>query len=334
MRLETWCEIPGSRPGPRRVVVLLHGIFSSHDTFDQMKDVLQRRLTEDSKNGGSWEIAYWDYDYNQDLKDTAREFDGELARATGDEDRVVLICHSMGGLVARAALLSGAVARERVVRLILLGTPNHGALRTSQLALLSQLLISSGSGLYGIFLRKKGIRQLTDVDRLLEPLVSEGTQRLGNIDYVTIPGTFFHEGRRAWEVGQWGDGGAWKLAFAALNVASEIVEGLFPLWSVTMARPHDGIVEASSNNLIPAGPGRWCEKAAAINHAGRLGTCTYAHIEPRACDELTHVMIQRDQRVIALVADLVVAGSLPGWYKSLPATALAELRVELPGLQT
>lgn len=46
-----------------------------------------------------------------------------LCRAAG-QDRVIVVAHSMGGLVLRA--YSSAHGRERIARLITLGTPHHG----------------------------------------------------------------------------------------------------------------------------------------------------------------------------------------------------------------
>jgi hypothetical protein len=69
-----------------------------------------------------------DYDWRRDLATLGKLLAGRIA-ADGRDD-VTLIGHSMGGLVARAAL-THAVGR-RVSRVVLLGTPNSGSLGAVQ----------------------------------------------------------------------------------------------------------------------------------------------------------------------------------------------------------
>lgn len=66
------------------------------------------------------------YDWRRDLPFLG----GQLAKRINDEHKPVhLVAHSMGGLVARAALKSGATDVER---LIMLGTPNYGSFAIPQ----------------------------------------------------------------------------------------------------------------------------------------------------------------------------------------------------------
>lgn len=62
------------------------------------------------------------YDWRLSLVDLGRELVERLAR---ERTPVAIVAHSMGGLVARAAL--AALPRETVSQLIMLGTPNQGA---------------------------------------------------------------------------------------------------------------------------------------------------------------------------------------------------------------
>lgn len=61
------------------------------------------------------------FDWRQSLSTLGRQLSDRLARQDGSETS--LVCHSMGGLVARAALAQGARCR----RLVMLGTPNFGS---------------------------------------------------------------------------------------------------------------------------------------------------------------------------------------------------------------
>lgn len=65
----------------------------------------------------------FDYDWRRSVIDLGRELAAEVAQDASP--RVHVVAHSMGGLVARAALaLPGA---ERIERLVMLGTPNAGS---------------------------------------------------------------------------------------------------------------------------------------------------------------------------------------------------------------
>lgn len=62
------------------------------------------------------------YDWRRNVEDLGREL---AARVAGfEEEDVRLVCHSYGGLVARAALTFGG---ETVTRVVTLGTPHEGA---------------------------------------------------------------------------------------------------------------------------------------------------------------------------------------------------------------
>ena len=65
---------------------------------------------------------FFDYDWRRDLRDLGRDFATAL-RADGRATHIV--AHSMGGLVARAALTHGTL--PAIERVLLLGTPNFGS---------------------------------------------------------------------------------------------------------------------------------------------------------------------------------------------------------------
>ncbi len=77
--------------------------------------------------GQDFDVEFWDYDWRQDLETLG----GRLARhLQAQKDQVHIVAHSMGGLVARAAIHQGA--GDRVDRLVMLGTPNHGSFLPTQ----------------------------------------------------------------------------------------------------------------------------------------------------------------------------------------------------------
>lgn len=70
-----------------------------------------------------FDAAFVPFDWRQSVRDAGSELADRLEAAPA---RVHLVAHSMGGLVARAALARPQAAR-RIGRLVMLGTPNHGS---------------------------------------------------------------------------------------------------------------------------------------------------------------------------------------------------------------
>jgi pimeloyl-ACP methyl ester carboxylesterase len=68
-----------------------------------------------------WDAAFFAYDWRQGIDELGAEL---AARIAAQDKPVMLIAHSMGGLVARMAAAS--LPKRAVRRLILLGTPNRG----------------------------------------------------------------------------------------------------------------------------------------------------------------------------------------------------------------
>jgi pimeloyl-ACP methyl ester carboxylesterase len=104
----------------RHLVLMLHGIFRTKETFTPMRRALIRE---------GYEAEAVNYPSTQQtLEDHARQVHLLLDRSD-DVDEVSFVTHSMGGLVARVVLGMEAEWRERIAvhRLVMIGTPNHGA---------------------------------------------------------------------------------------------------------------------------------------------------------------------------------------------------------------
>jgi len=300
------------------VLVFVHGIFSTAFTAF-------REMYRDFASAGRYWCALFDYDFHAEMRANGALLASSLADLN-DRCDVTLICHSMGGLIGRLAVLSGTAPSIR--RVLMIGTPNFGALRTAQLGLLSQLALAATGVVYGVF-RKPGIRDLTRVAEVFRDLVEEGAHHSDDVEYVTIPGAYFHEGRRIYEIGNWGEWQLWSAAFAALNLGSEFLTAMQPLWKVGLEKPHDGIVERRSNCFVPAGPGRHSEKNGVLSNSSKFGR-TYIHVEHAAADRLTHVLIQHDPDIIALVRSILEAPTLLDWYDGLTREQLRRLDITFP----
>ncbi|HEY3384556.1 MAG TPA: alpha/beta fold hydrolase [Vicinamibacterales bacterium] len=297
----------------RSTVVFVHGIFSSGVIFKDMSDACTAR--------GVFEACVtFEYDYHRDLEDNAQALTDLLARIEGP---VVLVCHSMGGLVARLAVLSGDAPTVR--RVIMLATPNFGAMRTATAGLLAQLVLQATGRVSAVF-RHPGILELTRISQLMKEPIATGETFARGVEYVSLPARYFHEGRAILDCGDWADGRMSTRLFAALGVGFELL-ALFPLWAPQIQRPHDGIVEERSNAFVPEGAGRRSEKHASIVDPEKWGY-TYAHVSIERCDDLNHVMIHSDPEVIELVVALAAAESLSEWYADLTVEQRLEITVQ------
>ncbi|MCC8104207.1 MAG: hypothetical protein LIP11_18780 [Clostridiales bacterium] len=77
----------------------------------------------DTANGGEYEVQFFSYDWRTTIADGATAL-AQYITAQGYTD-VILVCHSMGGLVASAYI--GTTGGANVEKLITIGTPYQGA---------------------------------------------------------------------------------------------------------------------------------------------------------------------------------------------------------------
>jgi formylglycine-generating enzyme required for sulfatase activity/pimeloyl-ACP methyl ester carboxylesterase len=121
----------------RSAIVLIHGIYSDRRTFG----CLPYFLADDHPNYDIFSVEYWSSAFwpnLQRLYDLGTDLGLRLANLS-DYQEIVLIAHSMGGLIARDAILkerSRLEAREARssseflsrLSLVLIGTPNRGSM--------------------------------------------------------------------------------------------------------------------------------------------------------------------------------------------------------------
>ena len=107
-------------PAPTRVpVVLVHGVMVNDGVWITMRRYLARHVAVYTINYGP---PYGDIEHFAEQLGAKVE---SVCTATGAA-RVLLVCHSMGGLVARAYVRQGGPAR--IERIITIGTPHHGSI--------------------------------------------------------------------------------------------------------------------------------------------------------------------------------------------------------------
>lgn len=294
---------------PVKAIVFVHGILSDHLRFATCQNGLA--ITKQD-----WLFYYVDYDYHAPLADNGKHLSHTLRRYFSAQDEVIVVAHSMGGLITRIACLSHHLPFVRKV--FLLATPNHGAFRTSSLSTAAQMARELTQLIWGLRQKKVGIIDLTRVTEIMARYIRDA-QHVQDIDYISIPGRYFHDERGRFDPDV---PDIWKMAFGGMDAGFELARGLLPLFSVKLDRAHDGIVEEASNNLIPEEPSsaanlnlaaRTSEKWDSIRRARSDPRITYAHLVPYSARELVHVNVPDDPFVIHVISDIIDAPSLSAW---------------------
>lgn len=308
MKVRSWANGERSRMGDDtnvRAVVFVHGILSDHRRFYGCQAGLAKRNSD-------WKFYYVDYEFHDGIAKNGERLRRSLRCAFRDEDRVAIVAHSMGGLVARIACLKEKLPFVR--ELFLLATPNHGVLRTSSLSIQAQMTLATTGVLWGIRPWRAGMLDLTRVGKVMSQPLSCAGASSDHIGYVTIPGRYFHTQRGVLDHRL---NERWKTLFVALDLAfgaAAIVDGLAAVLSVRLQRAHDGIVEESSNNLIPDRGERRSEKRRSIRRVDpNASEVSYAHVVPDSACELCHVAVPDDAKVIQLIGEIVADGDLGKW---------------------
>jgi hypothetical protein len=161
------------------------------------------------------------------------------------------------------------------------------------------------------------MRDLTRIPSLFADAVT----RPVHTEYITIPGTYFHEHRAFWDRRNFEAANA---LFGGTVLAAELLSAMQPLFRVTMTRPHDGIVEDRSCSLFPAYSDHWSEKNPSLQSEDPREK-TYAHVVSPRCDNLTHSALARtrgDRGLVDLLKELVLAPTLAGWLQTQHACAI------------
>lgn len=116
-----------------------NGDYGAQSTYTQLVNELKENY------GDEYAVSFFPYDWRKDVTDAARELEQFIENNGYDE--VILVCHSMGGIVASKYLANSENNRNKVSKLITLGTPYLGAPKA--------LYVFETGGLMDNFSRKK-----------------------------------------------------------------------------------------------------------------------------------------------------------------------------------
>jgi pimeloyl-ACP methyl ester carboxylesterase len=111
-------DLPPGLDRTRPLAVLVHGVESDAAIWDDLREFLAERQPAP-------QVATFNYPNDEAIERIAPAL-AERLRALGDQP-LVLVGHSMGGLVARALVEDPALDPGTVRKLILIGTPNGGS---------------------------------------------------------------------------------------------------------------------------------------------------------------------------------------------------------------
>lgn len=288
-------------------IVFVHGIYSyGKRCFGSLADELRTHPPF-----AAWRFYYYDYDYRLPIAKSGLDFADRLAEKFGKHDKksVTLISHSMGGLVSRLALLQGCDRLKCVGRLVMLGTPNSGAVSSARLALLSNLMRTTADGICSITDFQRGILQLSNVTNIFDPLIRDVgcVAQTSCVEYVTIPGMCFN---RDTPLSPRAAGVGFRAANAALGILN-----LIPGLSTRFSLPHDGIVEEKSVDMLSETSEQFSErKCVGVNQNGQYA---YLHIRHTDYREVNHVQIQSAQRTVEILKDLLTRQRASDWRTKL-----------------
>jgi len=172
--------------GRRPVVLFLHGLTGKPEVFDSMREAIRSR---------GYRTASIGYDLQQPLSETARHVSEVVAAklaASSSDPELVLVGHSMGGLIAREWTDNPLLHNASIRALITIGTPHQG----SAWATLPPLLNLFANGEFGpgdvsdVILHTPSSPELRDIapgSEFLTSLNSRLPRR--DVRYTSIIGT-------------------------------------------------------------------------------------------------------------------------------------------------
>jgi pimeloyl-ACP methyl ester carboxylesterase len=303
-------------PAPHKAVVFIHGIYSDHKTFGPLYD----GLSNDARFV-DWDFYYFDYKFHESIRVNGNDLADSLKLVCNDSCvELTLVAHSMGGLVARLALLQFGDELPCVKRLVMLGTPNHGTMHTGRLGLLAHITREATGKLWAVFSRKTGVKELSEVGEVVkEHLRNGGITKTRGVEYISIPALYYHEEASIFRHRRRNT----SLGLRALDLGFELLQAI-PHWRVGLRRPHDGIVEASSVYLGNEGGARFSERNATCNGEPNCGA--YLHIEHLNYREEDHVSMHIAEQTITILRELFLATSTDAWRSSVVDTEPYDFR--------
>lgn len=295
-RLGRWKKqtIPAS---DSHVVIFVHGILANSNTFDRLLPLLQ---SFDNQN--IFDFWVFDYNYRQPLTVSSDQLARAIQHRAFGGRRVHIVGHSMGGLVARLAIIRNDL--PNVSRIVTLATPNHGTISGAQLTMLGQMTALAFRRLEPVYARASGILDLTNTHSIvkeeLDKMGRYSALRLDGKSYVSIPAQYYHTLR------QLGDPPP-SILMGRVSIARKLLNLFTPI-GIKLSPVHDGIVEERSNRLHPSPTGSRDEGAympSRIEARKRI-----LHVTHAAAEECDHVTVTSNSDIADLLHAVLLTDTL------------------------
>ncbi len=162
----------------RDAVILVHGLATTKETFK----FLIRDFTQTKQPFQMWTFSYSSTRYMDEI---AEDLSDAIEENIDKFDRIFIVAHSMGGIVAQQALYIADQKHysyiDKVKKAILIGTPNEGSIVAEAYESLFSTLVQKSVGIHNIFKIN---------DKFINDLISGRiTPRVSGIGYYVIAGT-------------------------------------------------------------------------------------------------------------------------------------------------
>lgn len=290
------------------VVVFVHGIFSTCEVFATLRQEIEQKCP--------WVDRTLDFSYPflEPLKQNAMRLNAFLAAQIPPGEEVAIVAHSMGGLVSRMALLTGHATRSyKIPFLIMLATPNHGAIKMNQINGLADLVRRAVGKIAPIDSRSRGLDDLTRVNSILNDLIVEdrdAIMRTKAVDYVTIPALRYNEDYPYDEEPP----SAWNSK--ALSFLASLSARRGP---IQLDLPHDGVVEETSVRMVTAAALYQNERSYYSTGAGKrsIDRTANVHVIHPDLRHANHIEVHSIPRVCSLVTRILNSKGIDPWIEAL-----------------
>ena len=297
-------------------IVFVHGIFSNCAVFDTLKDAIEKSAP------GIHQFLPFNYRYLDPIRMNGERLNDYMNSEIMPGEEVAIIAHSMGGLVSRMALLNGSEKRSYNIRfLFMLATPNHGAMKMSQLHGIAELVRVGLGKVPALYSRSQGLDDLTRVDTIFGDFIGSDGKRAINTkgtDYVTMPATCYNKDH------PYQNSSSMDIKGFFLNVLAFMSSHR---GRIELELPHDGIVEAESVQMVPLIPIDVNER---INYVGAnaakfVGRNANIHIIHKDFRKANHVEIHSIPKVGELIVQLLNSKGIDQWVTTLSEAEQMEL---------
>jgi len=248
--------------------------------------------------------VFHDYDWRLGVDDLGRQL---AQRLRADAHRVMIVSHSMGGLVSRAALACEGM--QKVERIVLIGTPNRGSFAPVQ-------------ALRGVYAVVRKIARLASNGQSAESLAAEIFSTFPSL-YHLLPAPDVDAGFDLFDVDAWPNSGP-RPVERLLDNARTLSERL--------ARADERFV-----NIVGAGQETVTRAARQRDQFVYTITRQGDGTVPRACAELpgartyyttvAHSELARDATVAQAIADLLASGKTRRLLEKWTTRSLAEASI-------